>query len=165
MKTRIQAILAVSALALVLTACEEEKTATKNIQSEKATQAANSINFTENAEIDNIKARLELTSKVGALGYVLLINQAGQPIAYYGVKGKVTSGSKRLTPPDRTYSNGNGSGIRLAPSDEGTYGSSDPYVYFWTTSGQYVQWNGSYLYSDQPFRIKVEPLVINIEQK
>ncbi len=147
---------------------------TKITQSEKAKAAAQSISFTENAEIENIKARLELTSNPGLVGFVLLMNEAGQPIMYTGVKGKITSGGKRLTPPNQSWnvskmgSDGAGRGgwepgkLGPAPSDEGTWGSSNPYVYFWTTSGQYIQWNGKYLYSDKPFRTTVDPLVIEI---
>ena len=40
-----------------------------------------------------------------------------------------------------------------SPSDEGTYGHSGEYVFFWTPAGQYIQWNGKYLYSDKPFRL------------
>lgn len=154
--------------ALSLTACGPENTATptsnKQSQSQKAAEAAGSISYTENAEIDNIKRRLELTSNPGQIGFILLLNEMGQPIMYSGVKGKITSSSKRLTSPIQYYDvdKGEWSGTELnqSPSDEGTWGSSDPYVYFWTTDGQYVQWNGKYLYSDKPFRTKVEPLVV-----
>jgi len=150
-------------LAISVSACGEKEPQAKSVQSARAKEAANSINFAENSEIDNIKRRLELTSNPGAVGFVLLMNQAGQPIMYTGVKGKITSGSKRLTEPDRLFSNGNGAGVRQASSDEGTYGSSDSYVYFWTTSGQYIQWAGSYLYSDKPLRVKIEPLVVDVK--
>jgi hypothetical protein len=98
---------------------------------------------------------------------VLLLNESGQPILYVAVKGKITSGSKRLTNPygcvpDR-IGGGYTCGIGLSPSDEGTFGSSDPYIYFWSVSGQYYQWNGKYLYSDKPFRLSVEPLVIDLK--
>ena len=155
----------VAAIAFSLTACNENAPSAKNAQSHKAREAANSINFAENSEIDNIKHRLELTSNPGAIGFVLLMNAAGQPIMYTSVKGKITSGSKRLTEPDRLSSHANGANVRAASSDEGTYGSSDPYIYFWTTEGQYVQWSGTYLYSDKPLRVKIEPLVIAIETK
>jgi hypothetical protein len=149
-------------LGCFIAACEPKSESAKLTQAQKAKEAANSINFSENAEIDNIKRRLELTSNPGAIGFVLLMNEAGQPIMYTSVKGKITSGSKRLTEPDRSGSWGAGSNnvVRAAPSDEGTYGSSDAYVYFWTTEGQYIQWNGRFLYSDKPFRVKIEPIII-----
>jgi len=153
-------------LMLMVPGCKEPKAVQAKVtQSQKAAAAADSIQFTENAEIENIKARLQLTSDPGLTGFVLLMNEAGQPIMYTGVKGKITSGSKRLTKPFSIKDYGRGSYAYMqapAPSDEGTWGSSSEYVYFWTTNGQYVQWNGKYLYSDKPFRTKVEPLVINI---
>ena len=147
---------------LLLAGCQEDKKAAKNVQAEKAKAAANSIAFTENAEIDNIKMRLELTANPGLLGFVVLLNETGQPVMYSGVKGKITSGSKRLTKPDRATSEGPGSNnvVMQSPSDEGTYGSSGEYIFFWTPAGQYIQWNGKYLYSDKPFRLSVEPLLV-----
>lgn len=155
--------------ALMLAACDAPKTepTTKNVQANKAAQAANSIRFTENAEIDNIKKRLELTADPGKFGFVLLLNNAGQPILYEGVKGKITSGTKRLTDPQQRVrcDKGQYSGdcFVVSPSDEGTYGSSSEYVFYWNTDGIYRQWSGMYLYSDQPIRLRVEPLVITVQ--
>lgn len=131
-----------------------------------AKEAAASVVFTNNAEIDNIKKRLELTSDPALLGFVLLLNEMGQPVAYYGVTGKITSGGKRLTPRQKLIKcdrgEWNGHCVVDAPSDEGTNGSSAPYVFFWTTDGQYIQWNGKYLYSDKPFRLTVDPIVVSV---
>lgn len=153
-------------LCTALAGCDDLPQSNKNVQAEKAAQAAQSIHFEENAEIDNIKHRLELTADPGKVGFILLLNQAGQPILYEGVKGKVTSGGKRLTPPDRA-SAGWGAGqntiTRAAPSDEGTWGSSSQYIFYWNTEGVYRQWSGDYLYSDQPTRLRVEPLVITTQ--
>lgn len=148
--------------ALSLAACEPETT-NKNTQAQKAADAAKSITFTDNAEIDNIKNRIELTAHPGLLGFILLMNEAGQPILYEGVRGKITSGGKRLTSPDRASSawgGGQNTIVRAAPSDEGTWGHSGEYVFYWSVNGEYRQWNGKYLYSDKPFRLRIEPLVI-----
>jgi len=160
------AFAAVLGLSFILAGCGENQPETpKKAQAQKAEAAAASLQFTENAEIDNIKRRLELTSKPGAIGYIVLLNEAGQPILYTGVKGKVTSSGKRLTSPQQGVSIRCGDFCSEAlgdgPSDEGTYGSSDPYVFFWDTNGVYHQWSGRYLYSDKPIRLRVEPLVIS----
>lgn len=148
------------AVSLGLAGCIEETTtvSTKNSETAKAAAAADSINFAAgNAEIDNIKRRLQLTSDPALMGYIVLFNDMGQPILYTTVKGKVTSGSKRLTAPVQAWNvdKGEFSGTELdaAPSDEGTWGSSNPYIFFWSTSGQYIQWSGNYLYSDKPMRL------------
>lgn len=137
----------------------------KEIQTKKAEEAAASLSFTDNAEIDNIKRRLDLTGNPGLVGYVILLNEMGQPVFYTGVKGKVSSGSKRLTQPYRRYTDTYGSDIAAAPSDEGTWGSSNEYIFFWTTNDQYIQWNGKYLYSDKPFRLTQEPLAVSMPSK
>jgi hypothetical protein len=108
-------------LLLANTGCEQT---TKSQQTRIAEEAAASIQFTDNAEINNIKRRVELTSKPGLLGFVILLNEAGQPIMYEGVVGKITSGGKRLTPPDRVGAFGEHRVVRAGASDEGTYGSS-----------------------------------------
>ncbi|GJD31465.1 hypothetical protein PMNALOAF_2724 [Methylobacterium adhaesivum] len=163
--------LTLAVLALALTACNVPASpapTVKNAQAKKAAEAANSITFVENAEIDNIKRRIEQTSRPGAMGFVILLNQSGQPVMYEGVKGKITSGSKRLTDPTsivRKVQPGNAADTYLAtpaPSDEGTFGSSGEYVFYWNQNDEYRQWNGSYLYSDKPFRLRVEPLVVNV---
>lgn len=152
----IQGIVGLGLSLLMLTACEPT---TAELQAREAQKVADQVNFTENAEIENIRQRLELTSSPGLVGYVLLLNDAGQPIMYVATDGKLTSGGKRLTKP---Y---NGNTGYPTPSDEGTWsgGGSLPYVYFWSVSGQYYQWSGDYLFSDQPFRLDVKPLVVDIE--
>lgn len=148
--------------------CEDEPTQphNKSVQAAKAEREASTIRFDENAEIDNIKARLELTSAPGLLGYIVLLNDAGQPVMYTTVKGKVTSGGKRLTKPydfvRRDLGGSYGDAVVDAPSDEGTYGHSGDYIYFWTENGQYIQWSGTYLYSDKPIRLSVEPLAVTV---
>lgn len=164
-------IVLAAASAFMLTACEPNAPTNpaKTAQAAKAAEAANSINFTENAEIDNIKARLELTSNPGQIGYVLLLNEMGKPVMYAGVRGKITSGQKRLTAPQEVKclevagQVGCSQQMVDSPSDEGTYGGSAPYVFFWTTDGQYFQWAGKYLYSDKPFRIS-DPTIVVLTQ-
>ena len=172
MKRTITGIALTAGLAMTLMAgsCDvQPQTSTKVNESQKAAEAANSIKFSAgNAEIDNIKKRLELTSDPALMGYIVLFNDMGTPILYTTVKGKVTSGGKRLTAPfQETALRRNGVGDQSssdftdAPSDEGTWGSSNPYIYFWTTGGQYIQWSGNYLYSDKAFRIDT-PSVVTI---
>jgi hypothetical protein len=154
------------ALALGVAACTPQPGAeapAKKSQSQKAAEAANSIQFTENAEIDNIKKRLELTSQPGLLGFLAVINAAGAPVMYTCVKGKITSGGKRLTAPWK-FTHGDkgefsGDFVTPSPSDEGTWGSSNPYVYWWTCNDQYIQTTGDYIYSDKPFRLTNQPLI------
>lgn len=159
-------VAALAAISLTTAACDEgppKPVTAKQNEANKNQVAADSIVFTENAERDNIVKRIKLTSNPGQIGYVALTNMAGRPIAYYGVQGKITSSGKRLTAPWQGVRADCGEfscdGFVDAPSDDGTWGSSDAYIYFWTTDGQYVQWSGEYIYSDQPFRLAEKPLI------
>lgn len=157
-------LIAAPLAAAFLLGCEPSAPTAKDEQARRAQAAANSIRFTENAEIENIRRRLELTSSPSKLSFIVLFNQAGAPILYEGVKGKVTSGSKRLTPPMQTFGMPGTQADVLgpAPSDEGTWGSSGEYVFYWNTEGTYRQWNGPYFLSDQPIRLRVEPVVVTM---
>jgi hypothetical protein len=144
----------IAAAALGMTGCDFAKSAAE-IQAEEGAKRANGIQFSGNAELDNIEARIEITANPNTVGFITLLNQMGQPVLYTSVRGKVTSSGKRLTDP--VDING-----QPAPSDEGTWGSSDSYIYFWTMDGQYMQWAGPYLYSNAPVRLSTEPLVLDI---
>lgn len=150
----------------LLTACTPNDTqpTAKEQQADAGTRLANQVvsGHTENAEQKNIARRLSLTMNPGQIGFIALFNNAGAPIAYYAVKGKITSSGKRLTAPDERNCWSESCAYHQSSSDEGTYGSSDPYVYFWTVDDVFMQWNGSYLYSDKPFRLRIEPLVISV---
>lgn len=163
--TTIYATTALLAVALN-SGCDRQRSKPKNIQASKAELAAKSVKFTRNAEIDNLKRRLQLTGEPGKVGFITLLNSAGQPIIYTDVKGKVSSGTKRLTKTWRKVRCDKGQAIGdcvvQASGDEGTYGSSAPYIYFWDTRDKYYQWNSDYLYTDQPQRLSIEPLVVNI---
>ncbi len=158
-----------SACLLTLAACKpEEQTPPSNRaqQAQAAQQAAASVRFNANAEIDNIRRRLELTADPNLLGYIVLLNEMGQPIIYEGVRGKVTTSGSRLTPPDRISIRSGGQSadsqaVVRAPSDTGTYDTgTTQFIYYWNTDGTYRQWSGGYLYSDRPIRLRQEPLVI-----
>ena len=109
----------------------------------------------------NIKKRLELFEDENKVSYIYLISH-GKVMAFYPMKGKVTSGSKRLTTNQKstTY------GVMESPSLDGAYGSSDMYVFFWTTDGTYIQWNGQYMLCDKPLKLRTPPeITMEISKK
>lgn len=40
------------------------------------------------------------------------------------------------------------------PDVDGSYGSNDNGIFFFTPDGKYIEWTGTYLYSDIPFEVK-----------
>ncbi len=122
-------------------------------------------------ERTNISNRLKLYSDPAKISYIYLTSY-GKVMAFYTVKGKVTSGAKRMTPQTLAVDGCGGiAGVGIdnqctgsyqveQPELDGTYGASNPYIYFWTTENAYVQWNGEYMLSDQPLKLTTTPELV-----
>lgn len=89
------------------------------------------------------------------LGYIALFTDNGATVGKFIVDGKVSSLNSFLTPNsvDEYVANGGVKTIELADVD-GSYGENDAGIFFFTPDGKYVEWTGTYLYSDIPFEIK-----------
>lgn len=86
---------------------------------------------TEIADSDMVARRRALLDAPATTLHVLLLNDSGVPVYRATVSGKIAHSSE-----------------------------NSPYIYFWTDSGQYVQWSGHYLYSNKQFNTRIEPLVV-----
>lgn len=102
------------------------------------------------------------------LGYIALFLENGTCAGKFIVDGKVTSlnsfltpdseyyekdtdyrsGSTETTPSVYDYSN------KWLPDVDGSYGENDNGIFFFTPDGKYIEWTGTYLYSDIPFEVK-----------
>lgn len=171
------------AFAFSVTSCDEIKrdhSPTSN-SGVKATSVI--IKTDENGrsvEQNQIAKRLEIDNMPGSIKHLYIISSySGQVLIYSTVKGKVTSSGKRLTPltvasSDAQYTGGisvNVGGYNYRTSeviqDDGTYGSSVEYLYWFDSKGVYHQQyvtGGMILHiSDQPMPIK--SVVINMEAR
>ena len=97
------------------------------------------------------------------LGYIVLLTESGGIVGSFIVDGKVSSLNSYLTPDSEYYEKlYGGTGTRqnswLADVD-GSYGENDNGIFFFTPDGKYVEWTGTYLYSDIPFEVE-NPVVI-----
>lgn len=104
------------------------------------------------------------------LGYILLLTDAGAPIGRFVVDGKVSSLNSFLTPDSEFYeqefgSNGYsiGDGNDWLADVDGSYGTNDNGIFFFTPDGNYWEWTGTYLYSDVPFEID-NPMLKVVEE-
>ncbi len=86
------------------------------------------------------------------LGYVVLMTESGGVVGRFVVDGKVTSLNSYLTPDSEYYSTGSYSAEWL-PDVDGSYGSNDVGIFFFTPDGHYFEWDSHYLYSDVPMEI------------
>lgn len=130
------------------------------------------------SEQSNIRERLAEDNRPGAVKHLYVMSAySGQVLIYSTVKGKVTSSGKRLTPTTVAVTSGEyypKSGFPTGMGntetgevlqDDGTYGHSVDYLYWWDTKRIYHQ---HYIQGGQILHISSEPIavksvVINME--
>ena len=129
-------------------------------------------------ERDNLIKRTNLWNDPNKISYIYLI-EYGKVMAFYTIKGKVSSVNSQLTNTeqltykcvnsDGTYSNSDScgsfdqnrvSGTIPSPSEDGSYGTNGDAVFFFTTEGAYVEWRGDYMLADQPLKMATQPELI-----
>lgn len=92
------------------------------------------------------------------LGYIVLFTESGNVIGTFTVDGKVSSLNSYLTPDSEYYEYSAGEYSTKnpwLPDVDGTYGNNDnDGIFFFTTDGKYIEWTGTYLYSDIPFSVE-----------
>lgn len=91
------------------------------------------------------------------LGHIVLFTESGGVVGKFVVDGKVSSLNSFLTPDSEYYELVYGGEFTkenhwLADVD-GSYGENDSGIFFFTTDGKYIEWTGTYLYSDIPFEV------------
>lgn len=130
----------------------------------------------------NVRDRLVQDNKPGSIKHLYVISAySGQVLLYSTVKGKVTSSSKRLAPSsvDSSWTDqvtapngfittigGRQYVTKQVLGDDGTYGDSIPYVYWFDARGVYHQ---HYIEGGQILHVSSEPIavkniVLNLEQ-
>jgi hypothetical protein len=96
------------------------------------------------------------------LGYVVLFTDSGAVVGRFVVEGKITSLNSFLAPYSEYYERAQGESRtahnRWLPDVDGAFGENDRGIFFFTPDGRYLEWNGTYLYSDIPFIID-DPIV------
>lgn len=129
------------------------------------------------AERQNIAKRAKLFDDENKITYIYLVN-FGKVMAFYPVKGKVSSLNSYMTPEDKlVYADGSvcdrnksygGQGADswepcynvAAPDIDGAYGVNSDGIFFFTTEGAYVEWKGDYMVSDQPLKLTTQPELV-----
>lgn len=99
------------------------------------------------------------------LGYIVLFTESGSTVGSFVVDGKVSSLNSFLSPDSEFYEKNTsyrsmGTATTKYAYDysnkwiadvDGSYGENDTGIFFFTTDGKYIEWTGTYLYSDIPF--------------
>lgn len=165
MKRGITLLLSI-AMFILLTSegCSDKAVSTSGIE-KKSTKVQTDING-NTIEQNNIINRLNEDNKPGSIKHLYIISAySGEVIVYSTVKGKVTSSGKRLSPSTvsdhsdgflvdfgttRKYTN-------EVLEDDGAYGSSVEYIFWWDSRGIYHQ---HYPSGGQIIHISNEPLAV-----
>lgn len=96
------------------------------------------------------------------LGYIVLFTESGSTVGRFIVDGKVSSLNSYLTPDSEYYELHYGGSYtkenRWLADVDGSYGENDNGIFFFTPDGKYIEWTGTYLYSDIPFEVS-DPIV------
>ncbi len=171
-------VLAVVGLSFLLTGCGSPpaqanyKTNTYGNESRK-TEAQQKILdktqpvpvLTSSLQRANLIKRLKMLNHPNAISYVYLLSNAGQIVAFFPIKGTISSLNEHLTTQTQMVA-GLGLGAHYghshivnSPSLSGVYGNQGSGIFFFTTSGTLVQWNGMYLLTSTPLMLHVQPLV------
>lgn len=110
-------------------------------------------------EREQINKRTKLWNDKNKVSWIYLVNY-GRIMAFYSIKGKVSSVNSQITNPEQL--------IRVydrrfeplpSPAEDGSYGTNGDAIYFFTTEGTYVEWNGQYMLADKPLKLSQQPLL------
>lgn len=120
--------------------------------------------LTMSAERVNLRKKLEEWNNENKISYIYLVSY-GKVMAYYTVKGKVSSLNSKLTTSQQIIRYGDVRNFRTdlvieSPSLDGSYGPNPDGIFFWTTEGVYVEWNGDYMLATQPLRLTTPPELV-----
>jgi hypothetical protein len=115
----------------------------------------------DSQERRNLVKRLTRFNVADKISYIYLVDFA-KVMAFYIVKGKVSSVNSMLTCTQQLVDDptGPGSQVVASPDLDGSYGSNGDAIFFFTDKDIYVEWNGKYLLTDQYVKLSQPPELI-----
>lgn len=127
----------------------------------------------ESLERANLIRRYQYLNDRNNVHHVYLMSEDGKVIAYYTAQGKVSSVNSKLTNDNQivasnqclqtTHNDAEGGCFKAveSPQMDGSYGTNGDAIFFFTTDGQYIQWNGVYLVSEEPKNIQTQVVLVD----
>jgi hypothetical protein len=120
----------------------------------------------DSQERKNLVKRLERFNTPNKISYIYSID-FGKVMAYYTIKGKVSSVNSMLTCTEQLVNDGGGeyqgranTHVVSSPDLDGSYGSNGDGIFFFTTEDVYIEWNKTYLLCDQPLKLSTPPELV-----
>lgn len=131
-------------------------------------QAQPPVQMDESLERANLIRRYDYLNDRSNVHHVYMLSNDGEVINYAVAQGKVSSVNSKLTNdkqivevPGAEFDHGNGAAgaegpnfkVLESPQMDGSYGENGDAIFFFTTDGHYVEYNGIYLVSEEPKQI------------
>jgi len=129
----------------------------------------------QSLERQNLINRYEYLNDENNVHHVYVMDE-GQVVSYFVAQGKVSSVNSKLTNdrqvveiPSCGFDGNNGAGgskgpcykVVESPQMDGSYGENGEAIFFFTTSGEYVETSLDYVVSEEPRNIQDEPILID----
>lgn len=124
----------------------------------------------DSLERQNLIQRYKYLNDANNVHHVYAMSNDGKVIAYWTAQGKVSSVNSKLTnnkqvirvPNCDSHNEGNDCWkVVESPQMDGSYGTNGNAIFFFTTEGKYVEWNGKYVVSEEPMNIQT---AVSLEQ-
>jgi hypothetical protein len=118
----------------------------------------------DSLERRNLKEHLLRYNNPSKISYIYLLADTGGIYTFFTIKGKVSSNQSQMTTENlivrRCWSGNCESAVVNAPGDDGSYGPNEDGIFFFTTDGVLITWNGKYLLSDAPLKVNAANMVL-----
>lgn len=161
MSKRLTLALLVLLIAAILVGCAPDDVQKRTEERVRVVDVPPVKHFTE---AQNIARRLDLMDDPNLIQWIYCLSDSGAIVFYGPVVGKVTSSGKRLEPVtisvNATSAQYGDTLTNERMQADGTFGSSDAYVFWFDPNGIFQQWSGDYFLSSVPIKIKTP--VINV---
>ena len=184
MKKYTKALIAFVAIVLMAAGCNSIEAGTQRKEAAKTEdnqarllKAVPIPQLNTSMERKNLVERLTRFNTEDKVSYIYLLS-FGKVMAFYTIKGKVSSVNSLLTTPDQLITaDGRQCGeswsadasmcqVVASPDIDGSYGSNGDAIFFFTTDNTYVEWNGEYMLADSPLKLSQQPeMVLDVTKK
>jgi len=134
-------------------------------------QAQPPFQMDSSLERENLIRRYQYLNDENNVHHVYAMSNDGKVIAYWVAQGKVSSVNSKLTndkqiiraPQTEDWSRTHSEYLFKveSPQMDGSYGTNGNAIFFFTTNGNYVEWNGVYVVSEEPMNIRT---AVSLEQ-
>lgn len=155
--------IAIVAITLTLAGCSNGTSGKEQAMTEKnqarLLEIQPPVQLEWSLEREQINKRTNLWNDKNKVAYIYLVD-FGKVMAFYTIKGKVSSVNSQITNPEQKITGAHGNITLPSPAEDGSYGENGAAIFFFTTDGAYVEWAGVYMLADKPLKMSTPPALV-----